>query len=76
MRNKVKEYEVLIKHINIEPMIVNLMTKALPVKQYRDHMNCMGLTNSFYVWLHFFLVVCLDIFLYVIFRDQSDVLCT
>lgn len=33
MREKMKEYEVLIEHISIELMIVNLVTKALPTKQ-------------------------------------------
>lgn len=32
MRNKVKDYKVLIKHISIELMIMNLMTKALLTK--------------------------------------------
>jgi len=43
----VKEYEVFIEHISIELMIADLMTKALSAKQYRDHVNNIGLANPF-----------------------------
>jgi hypothetical protein len=47
MRNKVKEYEVLIKHINIELVTEDPMTKSLLAKQYKDNVDSMGLANSF-----------------------------
>lgn len=47
MREKVKEHEMLIKHINIELVTKDPMTKALLAKQYKDHMYSMGLANSF-----------------------------
>ena len=47
MREKVKEHEVLIKHISIELMTEDPMTKALLAKQYKDHVDSIGLANSF-----------------------------
>lgn len=70
-----KEHEVLIEHISTELMIEDPITKALPPKQYRKHVDHIGLVNPFDIWLHFLLVDCLDNF-YVILRDLSDVLCT
>jgi hypothetical protein len=42
VRDKENDHEVL-----IELMIMNPMTKTLSAKQYRDHVDCMGLANSF-----------------------------
>jgi hypothetical protein len=47
VREKVKEHEVLIKHINIELVTEHPMTKALLAKQYKDNVDSMGLANSF-----------------------------
>ena len=51
---------MLIEHISIKLMIVDLKTKALSAKQYRDHVNNIGLANPFDIWLQFLLVDCLD----------------
>lgn len=37
--------EVFIKHISTNLIITNPMTKVVPT--YKDHVNCMGLANSF-----------------------------
>jgi hypothetical protein len=42
VRDKENDHEVL-----IELMIMNPMTKTLSAKQYRDHVDRMGLANSF-----------------------------
>ena len=42
-----KEHEVLIKHISTKLMIEDLITKALQTKQYRKHMDYIGLANPF-----------------------------
>ena len=47
MREKIKEHEVLIEHISTELMIADPITKALPTKQYRKHVNHIGLVNPF-----------------------------
>ena len=47
MREKMKEHEVLIEHISTELMIADPITKALPTKQYRKHVDHIGLVNPF-----------------------------
>ena len=39
IKEKVKEHEVLIEHINTELMVVDPITKVLSIKQYRDHVD-------------------------------------
>lgn len=47
VREKKKEHEVLIEHISTELMIEDPITKALPPKQYRKHVDHIGLVNPF-----------------------------
>ena len=42
-----KEHEVFIEHISTKLIIADSMTKALQAKQYKDHVDNMGLANSF-----------------------------
>jgi len=74
VREKVKEHEVLIKHISIELMTEDPMTKALLAKQYKDHVDSIGLANSFDVWLHFLLINCLEIF-FMLFLEIKVMFC-
>jgi hypothetical protein len=43
----VNEPEVLIEHINTELMVVDPITKVLSIKQYRDHVDNIGLAIPF-----------------------------
>jgi len=47
VREKMKEHEMLIEHISTELMIADPITKALPTKQYRKHVDHIGLVNPF-----------------------------
>ena len=47
VREKMKEHEVFIEHISTTLIIADSMTKALQAKQYKDHVDNMGLANSF-----------------------------
>ena len=47
MRENIKRHEVSIEHLSTELMIVDPMTKSLPVKQFKSHVEHMRLINSF-----------------------------
>jgi len=48
VREYIKRNEVLIEHISTELMIADPMTKGLPVKLFKSHVEHMGLIDSFY----------------------------
>jgi hypothetical protein len=54
VRENIKRNEVFIEHIHTELMIADHMTKGLPVKQFKSHVEHMGLIDSFCIW--FFLI--------------------
>lgn len=43
MRECVKENKTIVEHINTKLMIVDLLTKGMPTKLFKDHVMCMGL---------------------------------
>ena len=47
VRENVKKQKVSIEHISTKLMIVDPMTKGLPTKPYKDHVEHMGLNNLF-----------------------------
>ena len=47
VRENIKRNEVFIEHIRTELMIADLMTKGLPVKQFKSHVEHMGLIDSY-----------------------------
>jgi hypothetical protein len=47
MRENIKRHEVSIEHLSTELMIVDPMTKSLPVKQFKSHVEHMRLIDSF-----------------------------
>jgi hypothetical protein len=47
MRENIKRHEVSIEHLSTELMIVDSMTKSLPVKQFKSHVKHIGLIDSF-----------------------------
>jgi hypothetical protein len=47
VRENIKRNEVFIEHIRTELMIVDPMTKGLPVKQFKSHVEHMGLIDSY-----------------------------
>ena len=53
VRDNIKRHEVFIEHISTGLMIVDLMTKGLPVKLFKSHVEHMGLIDSFYLVLIF-----------------------
>ena len=42
----VKEKKVVIEHINIELMIVDHLTKDMPLMKFKDHVDRMGIVSS------------------------------
>jgi len=49
VRENIKRNEVFIEHISTELMIVDLMTKGLPVKLLNSHVEHMGLIDSSFI---------------------------
>jgi hypothetical protein len=47
VRDNIKKHEVFIEHISFESMVLDPMTKGLPVKQFKGHVDHMGLVDSF-----------------------------
>ena len=47
VRENIKRHEVFIEHISTELMIADPMTKGLPVKLFKSHVEHMGLIDSF-----------------------------
>jgi hypothetical protein len=47
VRENIKRNEELIEHISTELMIANPMTKGLPAKLFKSHVEHMGLIDSF-----------------------------
>jgi hypothetical protein len=47
VRENIKRHEVSIEHLSTELMIVDPMTKSLPVKQFKSHVEHMRLIDSF-----------------------------
>jgi hypothetical protein len=47
VRENIKRNEVFIKHIRTELMIADPMTKGLPVKQFKSHVEHMRLIDSY-----------------------------
>jgi hypothetical protein len=47
VRENIKRNEVFIEHISIKLMIADPMTKGLPVKQFKSHVEHIGLIDSF-----------------------------
>jgi hypothetical protein len=47
VRENIKRNEVLVEHISIELMIADPMTKGLPVKLFKSHVEHMRLIDSF-----------------------------
>jgi hypothetical protein len=47
VRDNIKRHEVFIEHISTESMVADSMTKGLPVKQFKGHVDHMGLVDSF-----------------------------
>jgi hypothetical protein len=47
VRDNIKKHEVFIEHISFESMVADSMTKGLPVKQFKGHVDHMGLVDSF-----------------------------
>ena len=47
VRENVKKQKVSIEHISTKLMIIDPMTKGLPTKPYKDHVEHMGLNNLF-----------------------------
>ena len=48
LHERIKENIVSIKYISIELMIADLLTKGHTLRIFRDHMEHIGLINSFY----------------------------
>ena len=46
IREHVKEEKVVIEHISTESMIVDLLTKGMPPKYFKDHVIQMGLGST------------------------------
>jgi hypothetical protein len=46
-RDHIKRHEVFIEHISTESMVADTVTKCLPVKQFKGHVDHMGLVDSF-----------------------------
>jgi hypothetical protein len=49
VRENIKRNEVFIEHIHNELMIVDPMTKGLPIKQFKSHVKHIGLIDSYYI---------------------------
>jgi hypothetical protein len=47
VRENIKRNEVFIEHIRTELMIADPMTKGLPVKQFKSHVEHMGLIDPY-----------------------------
>jgi hypothetical protein len=47
VRDNIKRHEVFIEHINTESMLADPMTKGLPIKQFKGHVDHMRLVDSF-----------------------------
>jgi hypothetical protein len=47
VRDNIKRHEVFIEHISTKSMVANPMTKGLPVKQFKGHVDHMRLVDSF-----------------------------
>jgi hypothetical protein len=47
VRENIKRNEVFLEHIRTELMIADPMTKGLPVKQFKSHVEYMGLIDSY-----------------------------
>jgi hypothetical protein len=47
VRDNIKRHEVFIEHISTELMIADPMTKGLPVKLFKSHVEHMRLIDSF-----------------------------
>jgi len=47
VRDNIKRHEVFIEHISTESMVAEPMTKGLSVKQFKGHVDHMGLVDSF-----------------------------
>jgi hypothetical protein len=47
VRENIKRNEVFIEHIRTELMIADPMTKGLPIKQFKSHIEHMGLIDSY-----------------------------
>ena len=45
IRVRVKEHKVVIKHISIELMVANPLTKGMAIKNFKDHATNMGLRS-------------------------------
>lgn len=50
VRDRVKNEEIIIEHIDSQSMIADPLTKALPVGVFKDHVTRMGLVESFDQW--------------------------
>ena len=46
IRERVKENKVVIQHINSEYMIVDSLTKGMPLKKFKVHVVQMGLGST------------------------------
>ena len=46
IRERVKELKVVIEHISTELMIVDSLTKGMPLKYFKDHVVQMGLGST------------------------------
>ena len=46
IRERVKEEKVVIEHISTESMIIDLLTKGMPPKYFKDHVVQMGLGST------------------------------
>ena len=47
VRENVRENKIIIEHIGTLLMVADPMTKGLPPKLYKSHVDRMGLVNSF-----------------------------
>ena len=47
IQESVKELKVVIKHISTELMVVDPLTKGMPIKNFNDHVTNMGLGSVF-----------------------------
>ena len=43
IRERVKKHKVVIEHISTELMVVDDLTKGMPIKKFKDHVTNIGL---------------------------------